>query len=149
MTRAKKSRTFGRAWSETEIDDEGELILDVRPAHCPTCQHPIDLGGLDDIDVHRCGFCQKRARFLWSDRRGMAVQDLRGPNPDWAEETWDDLWAAFDREDEYEDEDEDQGAACANGCEDPVFGGPAGEVCENGRWVCAVCGSDEGNGDEF
>jgi Transcription factor zinc-finger len=139
------ARTFGRAWSETEIDDDGELVLDVQPVHCPGCQHPLDLGSLDDIEVHRCAYCRKRTRFLWSDRRGMAVAESRGPNADWDEESWDDLWRDFDQDDDGEDGEEPE---CVNGCEDPVFGGPAGEVCERGRWVCAVCGAD-GSEDGF
>lgn len=152
MVRSKKNarlkkrarQSFSRAWAETEIDDDGELVLDMRPVPCPTCQHPIDLGGLDDIDVHRCGFCQKRARFLWSGRRGGVVPDTRGAEWDWTEETWDELWRDFEM---YGDDEEEYEFRCANGCQDPVFGGPAGEVCDGDRWVCSVCGSD-GSEDE-
>ena len=132
-----------RAWSELEIDDDGELVQDVRPARCPTCLHTTDLGGIDDIDVHRCGFCRTRTRFLWSDRRGMAVPDLRVPRADWDDLPEELLWDDFDPDDEREIDDVESN--CANGCEDPVFGGPVEPVLEHGRWVCPLCGAaDEG-----
>ena len=142
-----RTRPPGRAWRETELDDDGELVQDARPVRCPRCQHPTDLGGLDDIAVHRCHFCQKRTRYLWSDRRGLAVPEFRGPNPDWGEEDEWYLWSDYEPGHEYDDSCEEQ--PCANGCVDPVFGGPAGEVEERGRWVCAVCGAGEEAEEEF
>lgn len=131
-----RTRTTNRAWRDIEIDDDGEVVHDVGAVRCPRCQHPLDLGGLDDIDVHRCGFCLKRTRFLWSDRRGLPVPDARGPNADWGDEDegwWDDFESD---EEEYGDEE-----GCGCGCLDPVFGGPVEPVCERGRWMCPVCGA--------
>lgn len=136
-----RTRTASRAWRDIEIDDEGEVVQDVGAVRCPRCQHPLDLGGLDDIDVHRCGFCLKRTRFLWSDRRGLPVPDARGPSADWGTEDEGRSW------DEYEPDEEESGGedGCACGCPDPVFGGPVSPILERGRWVCPVCGAaDEG-----
>jgi len=124
-----RTRTASRAWRDIEIDDDGEVVQDVGAVRCPRCQHPLDLGGLDDIDVHRCGFCQKRSRFLWSDRQGLPVPDGRDPSANW----WD--------EDETDEEDSGDDEGC--GCVDPVFGGPVEPVCERGRWVCPLCGAGD------
>ncbi len=133
-----RTRPPGRAWRETELDDDGELVQDAGPVRCPRCQHPTDLGGLDDIAVHRCDFCQKRTRYLWSDRRGLAVPEVRGPNPDWGEENWDDLWRDYDFEDECDGDE-----SCANGCVDPIFDAPAEPYFDGRVWVCPVCGTGD------
>jgi hypothetical protein len=131
--------TFGRAWAETEIDDDGELVLDGQPVHCPSCHHPLDLGGLDDIAVHRCEFCRKRTRFLWSDRRSVAVPEVRGPNADWGEVDWEELWRGYDFDIDHEPEGDGDG--CANGCIDPIFDAPAEPYFDGRQWVCPCCGS--------
>ena len=132
-----RTRPPGRAWRDTELDDDGEVVQDAGPVRCPRCQHPTDLGGVDDIAVHRCHFCQKRTRYLWSDRRGLAVPEVRGQNPDWGEESGDDLWRDYhDLDDDYESETAE---GCANGCEDPVFGGPVEYAPEGDRWLCPLC----------
>lgn len=151
MSNRRQSRTFGRAWRESEFDDEGVLLVDVPPPRCPRCCRLLDLGQLDDIDVHRCEFCQTRTRWLWSDRRDIAVEEVRGLNPDWwvEDELW--LWRDYDPYEETE-EDEWRGSRCANGCEDPVFGGPVPEIEVRERWVCAMCGAstedDGGDADD-
>lgn len=149
--RKKRSHPFARAWRETELDDAGEPLADLPPVRCPRCCRLIDLGGLDDTDVHRCGFCQTRTRWLWSDLRQIAVAQIRGPNPDWWVESWDELYRGYDSEDHDYDCDSNEmyaGVRCVNDCEDPVFGGPAAEVQVRGEWVCAVCGHGEGDSDE-
>ncbi len=133
-----RTRPPGRAWRETELDDDGELVQDARPVRCPRCQHPTDLGGLDDIAVHRCHFCQKRTRYLWSDRRGLAVPEVRGTNPDWGEESWDELWRDYDFEDECDGDE-----SCANGCVDPIFDAPAEPYFDGRAWLCPVCGAGD------
>lgn len=147
--RKNRNRPFARAWRETELDDVGEPLAELPPVRCPRCNRLTDLGGLDDTDVHRCAFCQARTRWLWSGVRDIAVAEIRGPNPDWWVESWDELYRGYDQEDFDDDYDGLFGeGACANGCEDPVFGGPAAEVEVHEEWVCSVCGCRSGEGDD-
>lgn len=146
--RKKRSHPFARAWRETELDDEGEPLAELPPVRCPRCNRLVDLGGLDDTDVHRCGFCQTRTRWLWCSWEQAVVSEVRIPRSPWDAIPDELLWDDYDPHDEYESDGMLEGEPCANGCEDPVFGGPAPEVEVREEWVCSVCGRASGADDE-
>lgn len=146
MSNRHKERLFGRAWRDTEFDDEGELLVDAWPGRCSRCHRATDVGSLDDSDVFQCGFCRGRTRYLWSDRRGTPVPDLPGLQPDWREGAWRDSWFMGDEwewstwEDYWEEPD-----YCYQ-CDGPDDG-EDGELTsrsrplfrEGCRWFCPRC----------
>ena len=127
-----------RAWKELELDDEGNFLQDAPPVRCPRCFRQTDLGGIEDIDVHRCAFCRSRTRYLWSDRRGIAVPEIRGRNPDWTDSSGKDF-EDYDQSDSDSDCEELE-FGCENGCIDPVFDAPARLFFDGLDWRCPICG---------
>lgn len=147
MSNRHKNRSFGRAWRDTEFDEEGELLVDARPGRCSRCHRATDLGGLDDSDVFQCGFCRGRTRFFWSDRRGVPVPDLPSLQPDWRESAWRDFWFEGDgyQEDVWPEDYWEQPECCYE-CgdsdeedEEQKPRQPPPLFRENDRWFCSRC----------